>query len=69
MMSQAQRIVSLRKFKDWVAATLTPDCPLYEVAQREKDELPLDEALAKSDMICALIDTTVTSNTLLKQGT
>jgi len=66
---QSQKKVSTRKFKEWVATNLTPDNPLYQVAQREKDELPLEEALAKSDMICALIDTSVTSKTLVKRGT
>jgi hypothetical protein len=67
-MPQAQKIVNLRKFKVWVTANLTPDNPLYQVVQKEKDELPFEEAVVKSGMICALIDTSVTSKTLVKQG-
>lgn len=63
----ATKIISIRKFKEWVAANLSPESPLYQVVQREKDELPLDEAVAKTDMICALIDTSVTSKTLVRK--
>ena len=63
---QKNRAINIRKFKAWVAANLSPESPLYQVVQREKDELPLDEAVAKTDMICALIDTSVTSKTLRK---
>lgn len=48
--------VSIRKFKEWVEVNLAPDSPLYQVMKKEKDELSLDEAVAKTDMICALID-------------
>jgi len=68
-MPQAERKVNLRKFKDWVTANLSPDNPLYQVTQREKDELPLEEAVAKTEIICALIDLSVTSKTLVKRGT
>jgi len=37
------------------------------VAQREKDELPLEEAIAKTDMICTLIDSSITPKQLLKR--
>jgi hypothetical protein len=60
--------VSTRKFKEWVSVNLSPNSPLSEVMRREKDELALDEAIAKTEMICALIDTSVTSEALLKRG-
>ena len=53
---QPKRTISIRKFKEWVSANLSPDIPLYQVVQKEKDELPLDEAIVKSCVICALID-------------
>ncbi|MGH2638822.1 MAG: hypothetical protein ACRDF4_06010, partial [Rhabdochlamydiaceae bacterium] len=56
-MPNIRSTVNLRKFKDWVFTNLTPESSLYQVAQREKDELPLEEAIAKTDMICVLIDT------------
>jgi len=61
-------IINVRKFKEWVGKNLSPESALYQVIQREKDELPLDEAVAKTEMICALIDTSVTSTTLRRRG-
>jgi hypothetical protein len=66
---EAKKKVSIKKFKEWVSANLSADSPLYRVVQRERDELPLEEALAKTEIICSLIDTSVTSKTLLKQAT
>ena len=61
-------IINVRKFKEWVGKNLSPESALYQVIQKERDELPLDEAVAKTEIICALIDTSVTSATLRKQG-
>jgi hypothetical protein len=68
-MQQAKNMVSIRKFKEWVSAHLSTDSSLYHVIQREKDDLPMEEALAKTEMICALIDTSVTTENLLKRKT
>ena len=62
------RTIKIRKFKEWVTQNLSHDSALYQVVQREKDELPLDEAVAKTDMICALIDTSLTSKSLMKKN-
>ncbi|MDG6995703.1 MAG: hypothetical protein JRN52_07255 [Nitrososphaerota archaeon] len=68
-MSHAKtRIVNIKKFKEWVSSNLHRDSPLYQVVQREHDELPLEEAVAQTEMICALIDASVSSKTLLKRG-
>jgi hypothetical protein len=53
-------MVSIRKFKDWVTSNLTPDNPLYQIAARQKDELSLEEAIAQTEMVCALIDASFT---------
>ena len=49
-------IANIRKFKDWARENLSPDAPLVTVIQRENDELPVEEAVVKTEMICALID-------------
>ncbi|MDG6907197.1 MAG: hypothetical protein JRN20_15590 [Nitrososphaerota archaeon] len=66
--SNRPRTINIRKFKDWVTQNFSPDSALYIVVQREKDELPLDEAVAKTDMICTLIDTSLTSKSLMKKN-
>lgn len=69
IMSEAKmKIVSIKKFKEWVSLNISQDSPLYQVAQRQHDELPLEDAVAQTEMICALIDASVSSKTLLKEG-
>jgi hypothetical protein len=65
---QKKRTISIRKFKEWAAHNLAPDSALYQVMQREKDELSLEEAIVKSDVICALIDS-IDSKSLKKATT
>jgi hypothetical protein len=48
--------VKLAKFKEWARRNIDPDSPLFQIIQKEKDELPLEEAVVKTEMICALID-------------
>ena len=57
--------VKLAKFKEWARCHLHPDSPLLQVIQREKDELPLDEAIVKTEIVCALIDS-IDSSSLKK---
>jgi hypothetical protein len=68
-MPEVRSKVTIKKFKEWVNMNLSVDSPLYQVMQREKDELTLEEAVAKTEMICTLIDTSVTSNTLARRAT
>lgn len=58
----------LTKFKEWAKRSLCPDSPLLQVIQREKDELPLEEAVVKTEMVCALIDS-IDSGSLKKPRT
>ena len=57
--------VKLAKFKEWARSNLHPDSSLLQVIQREKDELPLEEAIVKTEMVCALIDS-IDSSSLKK---
>jgi rhamnogalacturonyl hydrolase YesR len=59
--------VNIRKFKQWVFHCLSEDSLLYQVMQKEKDEITLEEALAKSAIIVALIESAVNSGTLKKE--
>lgn|SRR5487761_784588 len=68
IMPESKMKVNVKKFKEWVSANLSAHSPLSQVMQREKDELPIEEALAKTGMICALIDTSVNSETLLNRA-
>ncbi|MCL4519585.1 MAG: hypothetical protein M1587_10355 [Thaumarchaeota archaeon] len=60
--------VKLAKFKEWTRGNIQPDSPLYQIIQREKDELPLEEALVKTEIVCALIDS-IDSTSLKKSRT
>ena len=60
--------VKLTKFKEWARRNIQPDSPLYQIIQREKDELPLEEAVVKTDIVCALIDS-IDSSSLKKTRT
>ncbi len=48
-----------------ILRNLTPDCPVNQVMQKENDELTLEEAIAKTGMVCALIDASVDSKCLM----
>ena len=48
--------VTTRKFKEWARHNLRPESLLFQIIHKEKDELPLDEAIVKTEMICALVD-------------
>ena len=60
--------VKLTKFKEWARRNIQPDSPLYQIIQREKDELPLEEAVVKSGIVGALIDS-IDSSSLKKTRT
>jgi hypothetical protein len=62
-----QRTVNIRKFKQWVFGNLSEDSPLYLVMQKEEDDMTLEEAIAKSGIIVALIDSSVNFQTI-KRG-
>lgn len=62
---RAAATVRLAKFKEWARLNLHPDSFLLQVIQREKDELPLEEAIVKTEMVCALIDS-IDSSSLKK---
>lgn len=61
---QHKRTVNIKRFKEWALCSLTPDCPINQVMQKEKDELTLEEAIAKTGMVCSLIDVSVDSKFL-----
>jgi len=65
VVAKARRTVNIRKFKEWALYSLTPDCPVNRVMQKEKDELTLEEAIAKTEMVCALIDASIDSKCLM----
>lgn len=48
--------VRITRFKEWARQNLRPDSLLFQIIQKEKGELPLEEAIIKTEMICALID-------------
>lgn len=62
-----QRTINIKKFKQWVFCNLSEDNLLCQVMQREKDEMTLEEALAKTGIVLALIDSSVNSDTLKKE--
>ena len=50
------KTVTTRKFKEWARRNLKPESLIFQIIQNEEDELPLEEAVVKTEMICALID-------------
>ena len=50
------KTVTTRKFKEWARHNLNAESLLFQIIQKENDELPLEEAIIKTEMICALID-------------
>ncbi|MCL4518183.1 MAG: hypothetical protein M1587_03200 [Thaumarchaeota archaeon] len=50
------KTVTTRKFKEWARHILNPESLIFLIIQKEKDELPLEKAIVKTEMICALID-------------
>ena len=62
------KTVTTRKFKEWARHILNPESLIFQIIQKEKDELPLEEAIVKTEMICALIDS-IDSASLKKDTT
>ncbi len=49
-------LVDLRKFKGLAARKVPHDSPLYKVVASERDELPVDSFISKSEIWLRLID-------------
>lgn len=62
-----QTTINIRKFKEWVFCTVSEDSLLYQIIQKEKDDMTLEEALAKTGLIFALIDNSANFATLKKK--
>ena len=51
--------INISKFKDWVFRAFSPEDAIYKLMQRERDEMTLEEAIAKTGIIITLIDSSI----------
>lgn len=51
-----EAIFNVSKFKEWVFSTLSAEDALYRLMQKERDEMTLEEAIAKTGIIITLIE-------------
>jgi hypothetical protein len=56
MTDQQRPVLSLKEFKLFVQRSVPPGSPLYRVVLAEKDELPVEAFLSKSEVWLELID-------------
>lgn len=56
MTGKGRRVLSLKEFKLFVRRSVPPESPLYRVVLVEKDELPTESFLSKSEVWLELID-------------
>jgi hypothetical protein len=52
-------IINISKFKEWVFRAFSPEDAIYKLMQRERDEMTLKEAIAKTGIIITLIESSI----------